>query len=329
MTILNDIERFRADTLAQDRQRLAALARAYGELYRQLEQRINRLLDRIAQAQAAGIDVRPTWLVELDETRQLLAEAELLFGTVFAREALAIVTTAQQQAVAQAQAHAVQLIGVMRPLVTPRRLNTDAFTDLVGALSDGTPLQRLLAQFGPDAAAAIRDALIASVGRGEGSAVIQRQIRSALGGSLTRAMRIARTEPFRALRSASLRSYRANADLVEGWVWVASLSPRTCPVCWALHGRVFSLDTPFASHVMCRCSPAPKLRGVASPVPISGPQAFARQPAAVQQQILGPAKYRAYVAGEVTLADLVGEDTHPQWGPYRYERSARSLGVIA
>lgn len=326
-TIDQQIASFRAELLRQDRAAQADLTRAYAALAAQLATRISQLAARIDATRSAGEPVTPSWLDQLAELRLLLADVDQLFRSQLAPAAERIITSAQREAITLALSHARDLLRTEAgPGASIRRLGTEAFTDLVGALADGTPLADLLAELGPAAADAIREALIASVGRGEGPAVISRQIRDALGGSLTRALRIARTEPFRALRSASLRTYRANADLVSGWVWVAALQPQTCPVCWAMHGQVFPLEVPFASHVLCRCSPAPVLRGRPSPVAAEGAILFARQPADVQRQILGAGKFDLYQAGRLELRDLVDEREHPRWGPSRTEKSLRALG---
>lgn len=44
-----------------------------------------------------------------------------------------------------------------------------------------------------------------------------------------------------------------------------------------------------------------------------------------QRAILGPAKYRAYRAGVLQLADVVGYRVHPRWGPVGWERSLRDI----
>jgi SPP1 gp7 family putative phage head morphogenesis protein len=168
-------------------------------------------------------------------------------------------------------------------------------------------------------------ALTHAVAVGRSPRQTAREIREALGGDLNRALTIARTEHLRAYRGASLRSYQENADILRGWQWRASPSRRTCPVCLAMDGTEHPLDEAFGSHVNCRCTPIPLLRDRPTPARETGEEWFARQPAAVQREMLGPGKYALYQQGQIGLADLVGVTHDPQWGTVRYQRSIREL----
>jgi SPP1 gp7 family putative phage head morphogenesis protein len=243
----------------------------------------------------------------------------------------------QRAAVAAAQAHAAELVpaaaGDGPPGVAVRfdRLPTGALEELVGALADGSPLADLLGELGPAAARSVREALVAGLATGQGPRAIARRIRADLGGSLARALTIARTETLRAYRESSRRAYRANDDVVAGWIWHAQLGPRTCAACWAMHGSRHALDERLDGHPNCRCSMIPVTKswaelgfpGVpdARPVIEPGEEAFRRLPAADQLAVLGPAKHAAYRAGEIGLADLVARDRSERWGTTRREAS--------
>ncbi len=130
------------------------------------------------------------------------------------------------------------------------------------------------------------------------------------GRELVRALTISRTEMLRSCRTASLRSYRACADIMEGWVWHAAQDRRTCGFCWSQHGRVFPIDAPFATHPRRRCSAVPRTVGWDAilgekgrdipdtrPKTEKGEDLFERLSDERKQQILGPAKYAAYQHG--------------------------------
>jgi len=95
------------------------------------------------------------------------------------------------------------------------RLSREAFTDLVGFTSDGTPLRTLLDELGAEASQAVRDALITGMATGENPRSIARRVKEAFGGDLVRALRVSRTETMRAYRTAAVRNYKANDDVVK------------------------------------------------------------------------------------------------------------------
>ena len=242
-----------------------------------------------------------------------------------------VITETQRAAVAAAHSEARQLTqAALRDAgVTTGadvvRLPLAAMQDLIGVLGDGSPLRGLLNRLGQQAAQDVGDALTHAVTVGRNPRRTARDIRDALGGDLNRALTIARTEQMRAYRSASLRNYQANSDILRGWQWRATPSRRTCPVCLAMDGTEHGLDDPFASHQCCRCCPVPLLRDRETPPRETGAEWFANQDAATQRAMLGPGKQQLYAEGKLTLADLVGERHDPTWGKSRYQRSLREI----
>ena len=304
---------------------------AYQPASTRMQARVAALTAQIARAEADGTPVRPSWLVERGrlETlqRQIVGE-----WARFADEAEAVITDAQRAAVAAAhtEAHQLTLAALHAGGVTTGadvvRLPLAAMHDLIGVLGDGSPLRSLLDRLGQQAAQDVGAALTHAVTVGRNPRQTARDIRDALGGDLNRALTIARTEQMRAYRSASLRNYQANSELLRGWRWLASPSRRTCPVCLAMDGTEHGLDEPFASHIRCRCTPVPVLRDAPAVDPdTTGAAWFAKQPADVQRAMLGPGKHALYQQGKLTLADLVGVKEDARWGRSRYQRSLREI----
>jgi hypothetical protein len=60
------------------------------------------------------------------------------------------------------------------------------------------------------------------------------------------------------------------------------------------------------------------------PLPEPGPRVFARLSETKQRQILGPAKFEAYRAGEVRIEDFVVTRFSPTWGRSTSEGSLRA-----
>ena len=322
---------FRAALLRRDEAALKRLMAAYQPASTRMQARVAALTAQIARAEADGTPVRPSWLVERGrlETlqRQIVGE-----WARFADEAEAVITDAQRAAVAAAhtEAHQLTLAALHAGGVTTGadvvRLPVAAMHDLIGVLGDGSPLRSLLDRLGQQAAQDVGAALTHAVTVGRNPRQTARDIRDALGGDLNRALTIARTEQMRAYRSASLRNYQANSELLRGWRWLASPSRRTCPVCLAMDGTEHGLDEPFASHIRCRCTPVPVLRDAPAVDPdTTGAAWFAKQPADVQRAMLGPGKHALYQEGKLTLADLVGVKEDARWGRSRYQRSLREI----
>lgn len=260
--LIETAERFRAELLKRAGAAAAALTRAYITTWRRIEQRLDQLTTQIEQARARGEDVTKSWLYEQDrmETLKRQVAGEIAEFIQFAEQRI----LAEQQAnIEQAVADAEQLVHLALG-TTPagfsvawNRLPANALAELVGFLQDGSPLRTLLDELGVDAGQRFEQALVEAVTLGENPRQTASRVRDALGGNLTRALRIARQEGIRPYRESTYRSYLNNRRLVGGWIWRAQLSTRTCIVCWRMHGTRHSLDERFASHIACRCAMIP------------------------------------------------------------------------
>ena len=153
-----------------------------------------------------------------------------------------------------------------------------------------------------------------------------------------RALTISRTEVLRSYRTASLRSYQANSDIMEGWVWHGARDSRECAFCWSQEWSLHGLIEPFASHPRCRCSPigrtvgweailGEKGRGIPDTRPKieKGEDLFEQLPDERKRAILGLAKFAAYQNGKLKLEDVAGFRRDKKWGPVGYERSLRDI----
>ena len=342
-TLYEQAQAYREALLRGDRQAAAALIRSYGAAYQRLGRELDSVRGAIAKARDAGLADKDIPALLYREGRiQVLAEKVRTEITKFAGDADIIVGGAIDVARTQGAEHAGQLLqmalpeGVaVSPATTPGSplapvvpesigLATGATTQVTAATQAGAPVGQLLASLGPEAAKSVTDALVSSIAVGKNPNVVAREIRTALGGNLTRALTIARTETLRAYREASRAEYMANADVLRGWIWTADLSNRTCAACWAQHGSVHPLGEIMATHPRCRCSMVPATRSWkelgfgSTPESVQiqeGPAIFRRLPESDQRAILGDAKYRAYAGRQITLPDLVAKRESPVWGP--------------
>ena len=179
----------------------------------------------------------------------------------------------------------------------------------------------------------ISDNLLNGKGPREAASAIQ----SVLDSSQSYALMVSRTEILSAYRGAQLTNFKANSDIVDGWIWNCALDLRSCAYCIGLHGSFHTLDEDMETHPNCACDMIPHTRswndlleanGIDStadiadtnPVIPSGESWFNSLSAADQQSILGPAKYNALQSGDIQFSDLIGDGG---------EASLKSLGLDA
>lgn len=228
------VERQRAAVLRGERQAASELVRAYGGVWQRIRREVEILLQARAEQEALGIAVGPEWLLEYNRlgVLQRQVEAEL---RVFAELADPLVTRMQADAVDAALAHAEEQVRTVAGKTTAQlkwtQLPTSAVEDLLGFAADGSPLRELFDALGPQASALVRSELLQGLALGWHPTQIAEAIRGALGGNLARALMIARTEMLRAYREATRRSYQANDDIVDGWVWNCACTTRSCAMC--------------------------------------------------------------------------------------------------
>jgi SPP1 gp7 family putative phage head morphogenesis protein len=334
---------FRKRLLKFDRQTAAQLVRSYGSAYRRIQLDLDSVRDRLEAARDAGVpQTQWQYLITRENRLQVLQTRVLEEITKFGGQAQVIIGGAIGEAGALGSRSALKLMDAALPpsvSVAPStlpgqeptalipdevRLATGAIERVTAATQPAGAITQLLAGLGPDAAVAVSDALVQGIATGSNPRQIAKQMQNALGGNLTRALTIARTETLRAYREASRGEYVANSDVLNGWIWIADLSPRTCASCWAQHGSEHPLDEPMATHPNCRCTMAPLTKswdelGFDKATPESvriapGRSEFRKLPAAQQRAVLGERKYAAWKEGRIELADLVAERESPIWG---------------
>lgn len=346
MSALTDAaNRYRAELLASERAAASRLVRDYLQVYANLKHSLSLLTADIQAARDAGQTVGSGWLYRQARYQSLLTQITDEVSR-FARSVELDITDQQRNAIAQAEAQALQLtlfamgaapLSAQTALSAQwNRLPVDAIENMVGMLAPGTTLSDALNRLAPESAAAGKAALVRGVALGKGLDAIANEFRDAMGGTLDSALRTTRTAVLNAKRNAQLQSYRANPVIVKAWRWIAAIGdPRTCPVCIALHGTIHPMTELFSpNHWGCRCSNAPVTATWAelgfpdipegrTPVE-SGVDWFARQSPEKQRTILGPAAHAAYKDG-VSLEQFVGKRDDPIFGTQYVQRSLRSI----
>lgn len=227
--------------------------------------------------------------------------------------------------------------------------NDAAVRAFVGRAKNGSPLSDLFASFGPDAATALHDTLAAGLVAGIGP----RQLASEAARTIqtltySRASTIMRTEVIHAWHTAALENYRANSDVVSGWIWMADKGS-ACAACLAMDGTILDLDQDIDDHPNGKCARGPVTKSysdILSSYGIdtsgddladppwtqyqSGADWLDEQDAATQRQVFGgQAAYNAYTSGDADLSDFATVRDGGAWGQSVQQASLRSMGLDA
>ncbi len=353
-------DRHRRALLADDAQAARAMTDAYAAAWRRIRMETDRLLRAANEARARGEEVGPTWLAAYGRLQSLQRQVEEQVRA-FAQTAGQRIILEQGRAVLRAGQDAGELLeaaaaparpeGELPPPGPPlqrggrgpepsgappgaegrvgisfAQLPTEAVTQLVGTMQEGSPLRRLLDQLPGQTGRLVAEAIQAGLAAGLGAQTVARQVRQAAAVAYHRALTITRTEVLRSYREGTRLRYQANSDLVAGWIWHAGLSSRVCAACVAMHGTFHTLDERLDDHPRGRCIMVPVLRDVER-VPVQGGEDWLRaQNESVQRSVLGTQSgWEAWRAGEVTLAAFVGRSHSEQWGPMRYRLPDRTV----
>jgi hypothetical protein len=290
-----------------------ALARrlqaAYARTLPRLRTEIDVLDRRLRDLYAANGDISTQELRDLREWKALLTtiEAETRDFAVIARNETA---QGQQRAISAgasaAQEMAQSTSGRLGPAVATawNRPDPAALERLINYV-DGAALRTEFAQFGARAAEQFADVMLTAVAQGKNPLALARIMEMWLGVPYAQAENLARTTQLWSYRSATHAAYRANSEVVTGWLWYSAADARTCISCWDQHGSVHSVNEMLDDHHRGRCVPVPIVRGTRWADDFErGPERFDALDASVQRRIMGGAMYAAWRAGEVRWGEF-------------------------
>ena len=318
------------------------LTATYREALVEIQASLDALIQRLGEAQAAAdgnevlaLSTRIQLLEQrrasiVDDVHRILGDSEL------GQQATAML----QHAVPQAYQHGVVAgLTAMRGLVVnPERLNPEFAQRAIARLTGQTNANAWVRRLAGDNAERVINTLTRGVLVGHGPVEMVRQVRGALAATEPRVATFVRTEIIGAARMGNLDLYRANSDVVTGWVWNAD--DTACAVCWAENGSLHTLDEELESHPNCRCSADPTTApledlqagtaptdGSAGATPFDPNTRFAELPAGQQMRVLGPTRLQAFNEGNLDLRDIPAKTRHPLWGPGKRAKSLRELGL--
>jgi SPP1 gp7 family putative phage head morphogenesis protein len=303
------------------------LLSAFHQSEQSIRSELHQVLVQIGKLQEQGQPVGAGWVWKHTKLSQAL---ELIEAKVdqFSRLALKATEARQGADVEKAIRDTEKTFrSFSSDRVGPFRLvNVRSLEDLIGRFADGSPLSKYFERYGATTAADIEQQVLTGVLQGKRVRGIAKDLETAARIPRNRAIVTARTEPLRSYREATIRNYQANPGVVNGYIRLATLDRRTCPVCLALHGTRHKLTDPFYAHPGCRCTSIPIVIGANIDIGVDGETWFADQPDEVQEQVLGPEKLELYKAGDMKLADLVVKTQSDAFGPGLREKSIKDLG---
>lgn len=353
---------------ARTLQLLSAMRTAIGgyadDAVRQLAAQWVKAWRQLAPTWRQAIDVLVAWAVEhgrwptpvelarAEPVQQALNETEDSLDVLAAATAATVIASAGL-AIAATAAGEPEVIASQMPAAYRQSVRDRATAVILPSALDvirARVTQAITAQTRPlsaDASAAMRRELVRGVQVGANPRDAARRmvasVNGAFDGGLVRATVIARTEILDAYRVTSRYAHDANADLLDGWIWLATVTgkgaARTCPACWAMHGTVHPLDEhgPL-DHPQGRCARVPKVKpwrqlGIDRDEPADvipdRQAAFDALTDDQQRRVMGPARLALLRAGRIGWDDLAVRRDNPAWRSSYVPRPLSDLNRIA
>lgn len=308
----------------------------YPDLLAKLEARLARIKLRGSDT---GFEATKRYLRMLDDLRTLLAEGhdEARKRLVQIAKELAKVEARWQEGVVAStvpkDAHAYVL--------PDQAVNLRIVQQVVSQPIQGKVMEDWWEDLTQDTQRRLHNQIGIGLAQGETTDQIVRRVRGTqaagyrdgvLEATRSQVAAVVRTTTAHVTTQAREQTYREMSDVLDGVQWVATLDTRTCQVCGPLDGQKFKVgEGPRPpAHWNCRCTTTPVTKSLASilgrrkragaPEPSPSTRAsmdgqvpetvtyddwIARQPAAVQDEVFGPARGRLYRSGEITAKDMV------------------------
>jgi SPP1 gp7 family putative phage head morphogenesis protein len=198
-------------------------------------------------------------------------------------------------------------------------------TELLGTPLGGAHFATSFGDLSTTVLMRLRNTLLTGLMQGQGVPSVARGVSGVLENTRWQAERIVRSEFGRVANQAALTQFEANAHLLRGVRWVATLDQRTCLQCSNLDRQVWAdaarakvpvVDT----HPNCRCTLIPVVKGLPGvtlppgqrsalegevPATLTYNAWFGEQSPKLQREILGPTRYSLWSQGKVGLPDFV------------------------
>jgi hypothetical protein len=354
--------KFRSQIISQNDKALRTLSEAYRDSWRRVSGQLDQVTKQIQAAQAIGksstlrvpgskVALKPNefsinWLARQARYKALLTQMESELGKL-AKLGAATTTDQQQAALDLTLSHSRDLlksaVGTPPPGlgISLNHAPTEALTNLVGVLQDGSPVAALFDQFPAAVIQGVKDTFKTSLIEGWGPRKLAAQIKRAYGEGLTHTLLTCRTETMRAYNTGAHETYKANSRVCNGWIWLCARSKRTCSACWGMDGSFHTLDERLTDHPGGRCVqicstrpwkeiyPNQDVSGVkeTSTQPWEPEKFFSKLSVSDQRHVLGRSRYEAWKAGSLRLRDIPRTNSSKIWGDSVRPGTLKELGV--
>lgn len=309
------------------------LQTAYGRILPNLQSSAGGLVDRINQWAASNPNDSLTaeYVRGFKQYQDLLARVQVEmtdFSSLLKNEAGII----QERAVTVGSNGALEMTqavsGGMGEIIasTWNRPDPGALVSLVNYV-DGDAFRATVNSFGDNAAQNVADTILSSVAQGKGPRAISNILSNWFNLPAAWSLNTVRTVQLYSYRTANHATYAANSDVLDGWVWLASLDDRCCISCISQHGSVHPLNENLNDHHSGRCAPAPLVKGSTWHKEMqSGPEWFDSLSPDQQRGQMGGAMFDAWKAGAVGWSDMSQRYTDPVYGEML--RAASLKGIL-
>lgn len=184
---------------------------------------------------------------------------------------------------------------------------------------------RMLRGYGAASVRQVQRGVESAFARGTSPRLLARLLRTyAQSMPRNRALVIARTLQLQTWRDATMLHYQANSHIVRYMIRIAALDGRTCLACVALHGTRLEHGESLSDHYNGRCTAIGVTEFVRRDIE-TGEEWLRRQPRDFQQDLMGGAAWRAWMARALELMDFVEEVNDPLFGEMIREASLRGI----
>ena len=324
--------RFRAELDAHSQMAVERLVKAFGQYSGQIKRDIKALEAEIQRLGPESVTV--TKLKNLREWRQLELQLQLHaaefsqgWGDDLQRESVYATRLGLDSVLDEVLASYGIGVGdyeLGEQLVARwNQLNVEAVIEELGYFEDGSPLQVRLATFPNAFTEHLQDAILDGTIRGYNPRKVARNLVGANSDMLGWATRWTRTVQLESYRGAASRAYQENDDVLDGWLWHATLDTRVCASCIAMHGTEHPVTQTLDDHWNGRCTKIPKVKPLFGLTPIAPDDLpdteawFKGLSQEEQEKILGIEGRQRWAEGQNKLGDFSREVEDDVWGTMR------------